>query len=141
MTNIIGKKTKEPVICMCCARRASALCVGPIDKGPVAWVCDDYECIAGARRMLKMPPRQLDAYEVYALADAADATAYDILVMYMSAMWDAGVTDLEKATPEQVQSATDSVLRSGELGQKLRNVFAAFREGVQKRIFGNEAPF
>ena len=141
MTTIIGKKTKEPEMCMHCGRRAYALCVGPIDKGPVAWVCDDYECIAGARRMLKIKPRDLDAYEIYALADAAREKSRAMLTLFMSAMWDAGATDLEKATPEQIQAAAESVCRNGELGQELRGVFAAFRDGVTKRVFGNEAPF
>jgi hypothetical protein len=112
--------TKQPTVCAVCRRRAVWLGYAPNHRGPIVWLCDDNGCHAAARKVYRMPPSMLDAYEIGAALEAgADAGAY---------LEEIGKTDLARLTGD-------------EWREFLHRLYVGFEVVMRRKILGDEPPF
>lgn len=68
----------EPVCCAVCKRQASGFgYMGPQRRAPVAWFCQDPDCMILGKVVYHMASRELSQVEAFSLAEAGDeAGAY-----------------------------------------------------------------
>jgi Family of unknown function (DUF6511) len=121
MTNILTRfATAEPTGCAVCHRHAVALGYAPVQKQPMIWLCDSNECHAVAKRVYKMPKRELDAYELGAAREAGNQGG--------AFLDELGKTDL-------------ATLDGEEWSEFLRRIITGFEITMRKRILDGEPPF
>jgi hypothetical protein len=120
MSAIARFATPEPTVCAVCHRRAVWLGYAPNHKGPVIWLCDDSGCHAAGRKVFRMPPATLDAYEIGAALEAGtEAGTY---------LEEVGTTDLAQLSPDQWR-------------EFLHRLFVGFEQIMRRKILSGEAPF
>jgi hypothetical protein len=73
MTSPLKYAGKYPTLCGVCRRRASHIGYTPHDKQPIMWLCEDPICITTAKRVYRMKPQALGAYEEQAQEAASNA--------------------------------------------------------------------
>lgn len=146
MTSILLRDDDQPYTCSCCGRLAVGLGLHWPRKGEradrtkrVAWLCDDRACMATTRILITMKDNELMAVERRGCEAAAAAVTEQILTEMMGAMWDAGVRDLQAATPEQITTALDSLQRpmTDQVGMAL----IAFGKAVKADLQDGNCPF
>jgi hypothetical protein len=109
----------EEHVCTVCRRSAVGYGYAPSGAAPVAWVCDDPECLRLVREEYTTLQRNFSRWESLAVqAGGKEAGAY------LDAI---GVTDLAKLTADQYR-------------EFCRNLVAGYRSGL-KLAMRDEAPF
>lgn len=82
-----------PTLCAVCRRHAWGFGYSPHPRSKLIWVCQDSECIAGAKKVYRMTKLMFDPMEKKAIREAGDRAGG-----YLD---DIGETDLAKLSPEQ----------------------------------------
>ncbi|GJD31454.1 hypothetical protein PMNALOAF_2713 [Methylobacterium adhaesivum] len=117
---LIHKFDVEPVCCAVCRRAAVGFGYAPRQGKPVAWLCDEPDCLTLGKTVFHMPRKHLSQYEAFSLHEAGqEAGAY-----------------LESIDKFNLADLTEE-----EWIHFLKIVLNAFGENMRSRLLSHAAPF
>lgn len=110
----------EPVCCAVCHRMATGLGYAPRYGKPIAWLCDDPDCLTLGKTVFHMPRKALAQQEAFSLQEAGqEAGAY----------------------LESIGKFSLAELNEEEWTTFLKTVLNAFGEKMRARLLSHAAPF
>lgn len=142
LPQVAGQRSPEPVTCMACGRQSTGVGVHEgRGKPPGAWTCDDPECIAATKVIVRKPLASLNAYEARAIGAAARHVADDALRTCMEAFYAAGARDLDAITAGQVDGALERLIVNGDLAAIIKSALIEFGRNLKNDVLNEAAPF
>jgi hypothetical protein len=139
--SIIMRRSDDPTTCMCCGRRAASIGVAKPRAPVTTWTCDNSKCIQGTKGLLMATTADFDIIERRALDTVAKDMVETLLQRAMTAMMQAGATDLTALTIEQVDMAMDGFFVSGEMHGLVKDLILAFGDAMRADLASNAPPF
>lgn len=88
-----------------------------------------------------MSPKALSIFENNACLDAAKAVAMEQVETILSALFDAGITDLAAMTREQFEGVVATMTTNGSLSAIAQSTLLAFAESMRRQAEDEKAPF
>lgn len=136
--SIIGRREKDPVLCACCGREARGL--GFADpRRPIMWICE--QCPPIASEIYRMSNKTLSIYEGIACLEAAQAVASDQVEAILTALYNAGVSDLASMSREQFEGVVSTMSADGSLAGFARATVVEFGNSIRRQADAGKAPF
>jgi hypothetical protein len=135
---VTGRRDRDPVTCGCCGREASGLGYAD-DRRPIMWICT--QCPPIAQEVYRMSPKALSIFENNACLDAAKAVAMEQAETILSALFDAGITDLSAMTREQFEAVVATMTSNGSLSAIAQSTLLAFAESMRRQAEDGKEPF
>lgn len=135
---IIGRREKDPIVCACCGREARGLGFAE-PRRPIMWICES--CPPIAAEIYRMSSKTLSIYENLACLEAAQAIASDQVEAILSALYNAGVSDLASMSREQFDGVVTTLCTDGTLSGFARAIVCEFGNSIRRQAEEAKAPF
>ena len=142
MSVILGRKAdKEPYTCCVCGRRAFGIGVSPAVGEPIAWLCDDPECVALGQGVYKMTAKNLDIFEERAVLEAGAKLVDDFAEAVLGSMWKHGIRSLDQLDAEQFPKISADVRDGPEYRRALMKFLSEFATSLKTQLASHNPPF
>lgn len=135
---ILGRRDKDPIVCACCGREARGLGFAEARR-PIMWICES--CPPIAAEVYRMSSKTLSIYENNACLDAANAVAEQQIETILTALYNAGVSDLAAMSREQFEGVMATMCADGSLCAIARATVLAFGDSIRSQAEAGKAPF
>ena len=111
---------RDPVVCAVCKRAAMGIGYSPRAGAPIAWLCEDAECVKLGRVVFHMASKALNHHETVAIAEAGNEAG-----AFLDSI---GKYDLATLEPDEYLAF-------------LRVVLTSYEKAMRRRLLNHAAPF